>query len=103
MSFVVRDADLPIDGLLVLTREPVEVWYPVLVTLTGSVVMFRYADFADVTLGPSVRYGAFEGRKAIRADEVRVWADDDSRPSAAREQSPLEAGGCGPRTNGRTP
>ena len=98
-SFVVRDADLPVDGLLVVTREPVEVWYPVLVTLTGSVVMFRYADFAPATLGPSVLYDTFEGRKAIRADEVRVLADA-TEPSTASEQSPLEAGDCGLRASG---
>jgi hypothetical protein len=99
-SFVVRDADLPVGGLLVLAREPVEVWYPVLVTLTGSVVMFRYADFAPAALGPSVLYGKFEGRKAIRADEVRVWADA-TEPSNGSEPSPLEEGVCGPRTSGR--
>jgi hypothetical protein len=98
-SFVVRDADLPIGGLLVLAREPVEVWYPVLVTVTGSVVVFRYADFAPATLGPSVLYGKFQGRKAIRADEVRVWADA-TQPSTASEQAVLDAGECGPRASG---
>ena len=73
-SFVISDADLPDDGLLVLTRTPTRVWYPVLITVTGTVTMFHLADFGWLRLGERSRHTAFDGRKVLLADEIRVWA-----------------------------
>jgi hypothetical protein len=80
-SFIVRDADLPDDGLLVVTLAPTHVWYPVLVTVTGTVRMFHPADFAWLRLSERSRYTAFDARKVLLADEVKVWAPDDPRSS----------------------
>jgi hypothetical protein len=93
-SFIVRDVDLPVGGLLVVASEPVQIWYPVLVTVTGAVVVFRYANFADVLQGPGRLYEQFEGRKELLADDVHVWADA-AQPSVASEPSTLKAGDCG--------
>jgi hypothetical protein len=53
------------------------------VTVTGTVTVFHLADFTDSRLGDPGRYTAFEGRRAILADDVRVWAPD-MPPSSTR-------------------
>ncbi len=71
-SFVVRDADLPEEGLLVLGEAAVRV--PVLVTVEGTVQRFAFELFRDrYGLTDPAAYRRFEGRKILVADEVRSY------------------------------
>ncbi len=80
-AFVVADADLPSAGLLILTPRPGRWTAPVLVKVEGTVVLFRFDDFAGYGLGAPTRYAGFEGKRALRASTVRVF--DGSPPPAA--------------------
>lgn len=71
-SFVVRDVDLPEEGLLVLGRAEVRV--PALVTVEGTVQRFAFDRFSDrYGLTDAASYRRFEGRKILVADEIRSW------------------------------
>ena len=81
-SFVVRDADLPDQGLLVLGDAAVRV--PALVTVEGTVERFAFDRFRDrYELTDAAAYRRFEGRKILVADEVRSWSTSDP-PSRQR-------------------
>jgi hypothetical protein len=72
-SFVVRDVDLPDDGLLVLSEAEVQV--PALVTVEGTIERFDLDRFSGrYGLTDAATYRRFEGRKILVADEVRSWA-----------------------------
>jgi len=74
-SFVVRDADLPLEGLLVLSAAVPGLRPSDLVTIDGEVVLFRFADLAAAHgLAAEAPYTAFEGEKAVEARDVRSWA-----------------------------
>lgn len=74
-SFVVRDVDLTNDRLLVLAERPADVRHPDLVTVTGIVVRFRYADYQErFELSGVVDYRPYEGLKALVADRVTSLA-----------------------------
>ena len=71
-AFVVRDADLPGEGLLVLGDAEVRV--PVLVTVEGTVELFAFDRFRDrYELSDAASYRRFEDRKVLVADEARSW------------------------------
>jgi hypothetical protein len=74
-SFVVRDADLPFEGLLVLSAAVPGLRPSDLVTIDGEVVLFRFADLAAAHgLTAEAPYSAFEGEKVVEARDVRSWA-----------------------------
>lgn len=76
-SFVIRDTDLPDDGLLVLGTAEVRV--PALVTVEGTVQRFTFLAFGDrYELADPSAYRRFEGRKVMVADEIRSWAEWNS-------------------------
>jgi hypothetical protein len=73
-SFVVRDSDLPPEGLLVLAvAVPDGLRPPVLVLVDGVVGLFRIRDFAWTALGDPSLYRPYEGKKALIADGIRLW------------------------------
>jgi hypothetical protein len=75
-SFVVKDADLPPEGLLVLDVAAPALHPSDLVTIDGDVTVFSFAGFAArYGLTEAGRYGDFEGRKAVEARDVRSWAE----------------------------
>ncbi|WFE53218.1 hypothetical protein [Micromonospora sp. WMMD1155] len=73
-AFVVRDADLTDGTLLVLSESPSELATPQLVSVRGTVASFSHRALADrYRLGPAGPYRAFEGGRALVAQEVAVW------------------------------
>ncbi|MDG4782281.1 hypothetical protein O7614_21705 [Micromonospora sp. WMMD961] len=73
-AFVVRDADLTDGTLLVLTAGPSAPAPPQLVTVVGTVVSFAHRDLASrYHLGSPGPYRAFEGGRALVAQELTVW------------------------------
>jgi hypothetical protein len=105
-SFVVRDADLPANGLLIVVHTPVAVWYPVLVTVTGTVMLFRYGDFTEIRLGGRASYAAFDGNKAILAEKIRVWSDHTdpaTDPATDSDPSTPATDGCGRQSDPSVP
>jgi len=64
-AFVVRDADLPDDGLLVLVTTRAEVRRQQLVTVEGVVIRFRYADHTDLGPADPSEFERYEGRKVL--------------------------------------
>ena len=71
-AVVVRDVDLPEQGLLVLTATATDLRAPVLVTVDGVIRLFTFDAFR-VPFGltdPAV-YHPFEGRKVLVAGRVR--------------------------------
>jgi hypothetical protein len=69
-AFVVRDADMPEQGLLVLGQTDVAA--SGLVTVEGTVDLFRFEVFSDrYELTDPAPYRRFEGRKVLVADTVR--------------------------------
>jgi hypothetical protein len=82
-SFVVRDVDLPDDGLLVLGESDVRV--PALVTVVGTIERFTFDRFSDrYELTDAAAYRRFEGRKILVADDVRSWAGTESSQPPTR-------------------
>lgn len=72
-SFVVRDVDLPDEGLLVLGEAAVQA--PALVTVEGTIERFTFDRFGDrYALTDPAFYRRFEGRKVLVADQIRSWA-----------------------------
>jgi hypothetical protein len=77
-SFVVEDADLPDDGLLVLSEAEVQV--PALVTVEGTIERFAFDRFSGrYGLTDAAAYRRFDGRKILVADQVRSWASPHNR------------------------
>lgn len=73
-AFVVRDADLTDGALLVLTTTRTQASPPELVTLDGVVILFAYDGLAArYGLRAPEPYRAFEGQRALAADQVTVW------------------------------
>jgi hypothetical protein len=73
--FVVRDVDLPEQGLLVLSPVPTQLEPPDLVTATGVIRLFRYAELkGPFWLGDPAPYRPFEERKVLLATDVRSQA-----------------------------
>ena len=68
-AFVVRDVDLPDQGLLVLGELPTRTSPPALVTVTGVIAVHHPEDLLqDSALAD------FVDRKIVVADTVRSWA-----------------------------
>jgi hypothetical protein len=80
-SFVVRDVDLPDDGLLVLGEARVRT--PALVTVEGVIERFTYDRFRDRwKLTDAAAFLRFEGRKFLLAEDIRSWAKTGLRRAA---------------------
>lgn len=78
-SFVVRDVDLPDDGLLVLGEADVRV--PALVTVVGTIERFSFDRFRDrYQLAERPAYVRFEGRKILVAEKIHSWASTEPSP-----------------------
>ena len=74
-SFVVRDADLPHQGLLVLGVAAPDLRPADLVTVDGDITLFTFAGLAArYRLTDATPYADFEGRKILSARDVRSWA-----------------------------
>lgn len=74
-SFVVRDVDLPDQGLLTLGHLPDQARPADLLTIWGVIDMFDFDRLARTYgLVPDDRYDKFHGRKILIAREVRSWA-----------------------------
>jgi hypothetical protein len=74
-SFVVEDADLPREGLLVLDVTAPVLHPSDLVTIDGDIMLFSFAGLAArFGLTEATSYADFEGRKILRARDVRLWA-----------------------------
>ncbi|WP_147252498.1 hypothetical protein [Micromonospora endolithica] len=72
-AFVVRDVDLTDGTLLVLITGPSIPAPPQLVTVQGTVIRFSHRDLTDrYDLGPPGPYRAFEGGRALVAQEITV-------------------------------
>lgn len=72
-SFVVRDVDLPDNGLLVLGQAQVRA--PALVTVEGTIERFTFDRFGDrYELIDTAAFLRFEGRKVLVAEDIRSWA-----------------------------
>jgi hypothetical protein len=70
-SFVVRDVDLPAQGLLILGDVPPGLGRPDLVTAYGIIERFDYSRYVTTyDLGPASAYARYEGRKLLVADDV---------------------------------
>jgi hypothetical protein len=84
-SFVVRDVDLPAEGLLVLAAHAPDGLAPaVLLQLDGTVALFRYRDIPRALLGEASLYRVYEGKKVLIADRVQAWlAPSPAAPSAS--------------------
>lgn len=67
-AFVVRDVDLPEQGLLVLGELPAQARPPALVTITGVVTIYHPEG-----LGEDSELADFRDRKIVVADTVRSW------------------------------
>lgn len=73
--FTVRDIDLPEQGLLVLSPVPTELEPPDLVTVSGTIRRFQYAELkGPFWLGDPTPYRPFEERKVLLATDVRSQA-----------------------------
>ncbi len=73
-SFVMRDSDLPPEGLLVLAvAVPDGLRPPVLVLVDGVVGIFHIHDFGWIALADPSVYRPYEGKKALIADRIRLW------------------------------
>ncbi|WFE39815.1 hypothetical protein [Micromonospora sp. WMMD998] len=73
-AFVVHDVDLTEGTLLVLSTAAPAPEPPQLVTVRGTVVEFSHRDLdGRYRLGDSGPYRAFEGGRALAADEVTAW------------------------------
>ncbi|MEU1839373.1 hypothetical protein [Micromonospora chersina] len=73
-AFVVRDADLTDEALLVLSPASPAPEPPQLVTVRGTVIQFSYRELDDrYSLGSGGPYRTFEGKRALVAAEVTVW------------------------------
>ena len=74
-AFVVRDADLPRDGLLVLTTARTELGAPDLVSVDGTVRQFTFESFrVPFALPEPIPFRSFEGRKVLVAAKVQSLA-----------------------------
>jgi hypothetical protein len=74
-AFVVRDADLPQNGLLVLTTARTELQAPDLVSVDGTVRHFTFESFkAPFGLPDPIPFRPFEGRKVLVAATVQSLA-----------------------------
>ncbi|MFC4018484.1 hypothetical protein ACFOW4_11090 [Micromonospora sp. GCM10011542] len=74
VAFVVRDADLTDETLLVLTAGPRAPAPPQLVTVRGTVIRFSHRELVGrYPLGPPGPYRAFDGGPALVAEEVTAW------------------------------
>jgi hypothetical protein len=72
-AFVIRDADLPAAGLLVLDPAGTDVAAPLLVTVHGMIDRFSFATrVAGYGLHESALFGPFEGVKALIAERVVI-------------------------------
>jgi hypothetical protein len=75
-SFVVKDADLPPEGLLVLDASATAVRPSDLVTVDGTVVLFDFTGVAGRhELTDATSYAHFDGGKVLEARTVRSWAE----------------------------
>ncbi|MGN9768346.1 hypothetical protein ACTMS2_24680 [Micromonospora sp. SD12] len=73
-AFVVRDEDLTGGTLLVLTTGPSAPAPPQLVTVRGTVIRFSHGDLTvRYRLGSPEPYRAFEGGRALVAQDLKVW------------------------------
>ncbi|SCG16710.1 hypothetical protein GA0070610_2982 [Micromonospora echinofusca] len=73
-AFVVRDEDLTGGILLVLTTGPSAPAAPQLVTVRGTVIRFSHGALsARYRLGSPEPYRAFEGGRALVAQDLKVW------------------------------
>ncbi|WBB71381.1 hypothetical protein O7602_16600 [Micromonospora sp. WMMD1128] len=73
-AFVVHDVDLTEGTLLVLSTAAPAPEPPQLVTVRGTVVDFSHRELdGRYRLGDSGPYRAFEGGRALAADEVTAW------------------------------
>jgi hypothetical protein len=80
-SFVVRDVDLPDDGLLVLGEAQVRA--PALVTAEGVIERFTFDRFRDrYELADAAAFLRFEDRKFLLAEDIRSWANMGLPPAA---------------------
>ncbi|MEU4214140.1 hypothetical protein [Actinoplanes sp. NPDC026623] len=74
-SFVIRDADLPDQGLLILGDGPAGLEPPSLVTVYGVIERFTYSRFfTTYDLGPASVYERYEGHKFLVAADITTWA-----------------------------
>jgi hypothetical protein len=74
-AFVVRDVDLPPDGLLVLGDRPPGLRAPDLVRVQGMIQLFTFNGLgAAYHLTNAARYSRYERRKVLVADLIRSWA-----------------------------
>jgi hypothetical protein len=74
-SFIVRDVDLPDQGLLTLGHLPTHAGPPDLLTLRGVIDKFDFDRLAWVYgLLPDDRYEKFRDRRILIAHDVRSWA-----------------------------
>ncbi|WP_199516633.1 hypothetical protein [Nucisporomicrobium flavum] len=74
-SFVVRDADLPGQGLLILGDGAAGLEPPSLVTVYGVIDRFSYSHFVTTyDLGPEPVYERYEGRKFLVAADITTRA-----------------------------
>jgi hypothetical protein len=73
-AFIVNDADLPPQGLLVLSPAvPNGVRQTALVRLDGVVTFFRSSEFPHLSLGDSALLRPYEDEKALIADQITLW------------------------------
>ena len=74
-AFVVRDVDLPPDGLLVLGDRPSGLRTRDLVMARGTIQVFAFDRFGTTyQLADSAPFAPYAGRKVLVADLVRSWA-----------------------------
>ena len=74
-AFVVRDADLPENGLLVLTTARTDLGAPDLVSVDGTIRQFSFESFkVPFGLSDPLPFQLYEGRKALVADKVQSLA-----------------------------
>ncbi|MEU4244720.1 hypothetical protein [Actinoplanes sp. NPDC026619] len=74
-AFVVRDVDLPDQGLLVLGRVPAGTRPPALITVSGVIAVLD-SDLAGIPddLDATADITPFRNRKIVIADTVRSWS-----------------------------